>query len=103
VVRELHIEQRTTSYYQRHHLIERKYKIWSSPGVNHCFSGGFCTFINDIADDMLGLCRLFADDTSGGERALEINNLRSMVNIDLNNITHWAKQWLVKLNRKKTK
>jgi hypothetical protein len=54
-------------------------------------------FINDIADDMLGLCRLFADDTSVGERALEINNLRSMVNIDLNNITHWAKQWLVKL------
>ena len=54
-------------------------------------------FINDIADDMLGLCRLFADDTSVGERSLEINNLRSMVNIDLNNITHYAKQCLVKL------
>ena len=40
-------------------------------------------FINDIADDMLGLCRLFADDTPVGERSLEINNLRSMVNIDL--------------------
>jgi hypothetical protein len=25
-----------------------------------------------------------------------------MVNIDLNNITHWAKQWLVKLNLEKT-
>ena len=58
-------------------------------------------FINDIADDMLGLCRSFADDTSIGERTLEINNLRSMVNIDLNNITHWAKQWLVKLNPEK--
>ena len=51
----------------------------------------FLIFINDIADDMLGLCRLFADDTSVCERALEINNLRSMVNIDLNNITHWVK------------
>jgi hypothetical protein len=61
----------------------------------------FLIFINDIADDMLGLCRLFADDTSVGERALEINNLRSMVNIDINNITHWAKQWLVKLNPEK--
>jgi hypothetical protein len=59
-------------------------------------------FINDIANDMLGLCRLFADDTSVGERSLEINHLRSMVNIDLNNITHWAKQWLVKLNPAKT-
>jgi hypothetical protein len=39
----------------------------------------FSSIINDIADDMLGFCRLFADDTSVGERALEINNLRSMV------------------------
>jgi len=58
-------------------------------------------FINDIADDMLGLYRLFADDTAVGERSLEIKNQRSMVNIDLNNITHWAKQWLIKLNPKK--
>ena len=62
----------------------------------------FFIFINDIADDMLGLCRLFADDMSVGERSLEINNLRSMVNIDLQNITHWAKQWLVKINPEKT-
>jgi hypothetical protein len=40
-------------------------------------------FINDITDDMLGLYRLFADDTPVGERSLEINNLRFMVNIDL--------------------
>jgi hypothetical protein len=40
-------------------------------------------FINDITDDMLGLHRLFADDTPVGERSLEINNLRFMVNIDL--------------------
>ena len=58
----------------------------------------FLIFINDIANDMLGLCRLFADYTSVSEKSLEINHLRSMVNIDLNNITHWAKQWLVKLN-----
>ena len=44
----------------------------------------FLIFINNIADYMLGLCRLFPDDTSVGERTLEINNLRSMVNIDLN-------------------
>jgi hypothetical protein len=43
----------------------------------------FLIFINDIADDMLGLCRLFPDDTSVGERALEINNLRAKVLSDL--------------------
>jgi hypothetical protein len=41
---------------------------------------------------MLGLCRLLADDTSVGEKSLKINHLRAMVNIDLNNITHGAKQ-----------
>ena len=51
---------------------------------------------------MLGLYRLFADDTLVVERSLEINNLRSMVNIDLKkNITHWGKQWLVKLTPEK--
>ena len=51
---------------------------------------------------MLGLCRLLADDTSVGEKSLKINHLRAMVNIDLNNITHGAKQWLVKLNPENT-
>jgi hypothetical protein len=31
----------------------------------------FLVFINDIADDMLGLSRLFADDTSIGHTALD--------------------------------
>ena len=78
--------------------------IYSQTWINLQILGPllFLIFINDIADDMLGLCRLFADDTSVGERSLEINSLRSMVNIDLNNIKHWAKQWLVKLNPEKT-
>ena len=39
---------------------------------------------------MLGLCRLFADDTPVGERSLENNNLRSMVNIDLYKYYAWG-------------
>lgn len=62
----------------------------------------FLVFINDIADEMLGLCRLFADDTSVGERSYEINSLRDMVDIDLQNISCWSKKWLVKLNPQKT-
>ena len=31
----------------------------------------FLVFINDIADDMLGLSRLFSDDTSIGHTALD--------------------------------
>ena len=43
----------------------------------------FLVFINDIADETIGLCRLFADDTSIGEKSYEMNSLCNMVNTDL--------------------
>ena len=36
----------------------------------------FLVFVNDIADDMLGLSRLFADDTSIGYTALDESTLK---------------------------
>jgi hypothetical protein len=39
--------------------------------------------INDIADDMLGLSRLFADDTSIGHTALDEFTLKNMINPDI--------------------
>ena len=59
-------------------------------------------FINDIADHMLGLSRLFADDTSIGHTALDESTLKNMINIDLNNIKKWGDTWLVKFNPNKT-
>jgi hypothetical protein len=47
----------------------------------------------DIADDMLGLSRLFADDTSIGHTALDEFTLKNMINIDLNNIKKWGDTW----------
>jgi hypothetical protein len=43
----------------------------------------FLIFINDIVDDMLGLGRLFADDTSIGHTAHDETKLENMINIDL--------------------
>ena len=55
--------------------------------MNKIFQGFLISvFINDIADDMLGLCRLFADDTSIGHTALDESTLKNMINIDLNNM-----------------
>jgi hypothetical protein len=42
----------------------------------------FLIFINDIVDDMLGLGRLFADDTSIGHTAHDETKLENMINID---------------------
>ena len=62
----------------------------------------FLIFINDIADDMLGLGRLFADDTSIGHTAHDETTLKNMINIDLKYIQEWSKRWLVKFNPSKT-
>jgi hypothetical protein len=43
----------------------------------------FLIFINEIADETIGVCRLFADDTSIGEKSYEMNSLCNMVNTDL--------------------
>ena len=43
----------------------------------------FLIFINDIADETIGLCKLFADGTSIGDKSYEINSLCNMVNTDL--------------------
>ena len=51
---------------------------------------------------MLGLSRLFADDTSIGHTALDESTLKNMINIDLNNIKKWEDTWLVKFNPNKT-
>jgi hypothetical protein len=62
----------------------------------------FLIFINDMADDMLGLGRLFADDTSIGHTAHDETTLTNMINIDLKYIQEWSKRWLVKFNPSKT-
>ena len=62
----------------------------------------FLICINDIADETIGLCRLFADDTSIGEKSYEMNGLCNMVNTDLKYISEWCTQWCVKLNPTKT-
>ena len=62
----------------------------------------FLVFINDIADGMTGLDRLFADDTSIGHIANDNDSLQDMVNLDLAYLKDWSKRWLVKFNQNKT-
>ena len=62
----------------------------------------FLVFINDIADGMTGLGRLFADDTPIRHIANDKDSLQDMVNLDLAYLKDWSKRWLVKFNQNKT-
>ena len=62
----------------------------------------FLIYVNDIADNLLSLTRLYADDSSLYYSASSINDIEGIINHDLNLISHWSKQWLVKFNPNKT-
>ena len=62
----------------------------------------FLIFINDITDEIVGLGRLFADDTSIGHITQDESTLRNMINTDLNYLKIWSNRWLLKFNPTKT-
>ena len=63
----------------------------------------FLVYINDIAKHLLSLIRLFADDRSHFYSAAHIADIAGIINHDLQLLTNWAKQWLVRFNPLKTK
>ena len=64
----------------------------------------FLVFINDIADGMTGLGRLFADDTSIGYIANDKpDSLQDMENLEFAYLNDWSKRWLVNFNQNKMK
>ena len=62
----------------------------------------FFIYINDITDSLLGLTRLFADDSSLFSSASSVLHIEGIINHDLQLLAAWAKQWLIKFNRLKT-
>jgi hypothetical protein len=62
----------------------------------------FLIFINDIADNMTGFGRLFADDTCIGHTAHNEENLHTLIRTDLEYLNAWSYRWLAKFNPNKT-
>ena len=63
----------------------------------------FLLYVNDIADNLLSLTRLFADDTSLSYSSQSPYTIEDVINSDLESIYIWSKQWLVNCNPQKTK
>ena len=62
----------------------------------------FLIYVNDIADSLLSLTRLFADDSSLFYCASSLDDIQGLINHDLIHLSQWAKQWLVTFNPSKT-
>lgn len=62
----------------------------------------FLIYINDIADDLESLARLFADDTSMAHSSSNLTEIEDTLNRDLARINEWSKMWLTTFNPSKT-
>jgi hypothetical protein len=59
--------------------------------------------VNDVADNMVSLCRLYADDNSLQQCSDDISLIEQKLNNDLKTLHEWSNKWLQKLNPLKTK
>ena len=59
-------------------------------------------YVNDIAESLLSLTRLYADDSSLYYSASSVRDTEGVINYDLRTVSIWAKQWLVEFNPDKT-
>ena len=90
---------------------QRKQKV----GLKSCFSGLesifagmpqgsvlglllFLVYINDIAEHLLSLTRLFADYSSFFYSAAHIDDIAGIINNNMKLLSYWARQWLVTFN-----
>ena len=63
----------------------------------------FLIYVNDVADNMVTFCRLFADDNSLQHSSHNMKRIEKDLNKDLNALEIWSKKWLLKFNPSKTK
>ena len=62
----------------------------------------FLIYINDIGDKLLSLTRLFADDTSLGYSSRNKEDIETVINHDLKELSTWSDNWLMSFNPEKT-
>ena len=62
----------------------------------------FIIYINDIAEKLTSLCRLYADDTSFSYSDSDCEQIFSVISHDLVELDEWSKKWLMSFNPDKT-
>ena len=63
----------------------------------------FFIYVNDVAQNMLSFCRLYADDNSLQYADKNVHKIEYMLNYDLAILEKWSEAWLLQFNPNKTK
>ena len=58
----------------------------------------FLIYINGISDDLTGMARLFAGDTSLSFSSASMAEIEVVSNNDLEKLSNWANKWLITFN-----
>jgi hypothetical protein len=97
----LYFRKETTSFIKQFNFLAWIIESRSSAGV---VLGPllFLLFINDITYDIQSFVRLFADDSSLIFSSINPLEVEDRLNLGLQVLDDWAKQWLVDFNPQKT-
>ena len=101
MVRRLPKIQKSKNFYQRN-FSSHKSITAGVPQGSVLGPSLFLIYINDISDDLTGLARLFADDTSLSYSSADLHQIEIILNEDLRKLNEWAKKWLILFNPLKT-
>ena len=63
----------------------------------------YLIYINDITDNLTGMARLFADDTSLSFSSTNLAVIERVVNNDSFTLKEWATKWLITFHPQKQK
>jgi hypothetical protein len=88
MVQRLYFRKATTSFIKQFNFLAWNIESRRSAGVSLLFF----LFINDIADDIQSLVRLFADDCSLKFSSTNPLEVEERLNLDLQVLENWAKQ-----------
>ena len=95
----LFVHAESKSIRQRHFLVTKVYSCRSSSRLS---PGSSLIYINDLADYLHGMVRLFADDTFLSFSSNNLALIEHILNSDLVKLKEWAKEWLINFNPLKT-
>ena len=62
----------------------------------------FLLYVNDIADNLLNISRLFADDTSVSSSSNDTQEIKRTLERDMEKVLDWSNKWKVSFNPSKT-